>query len=103
MMTTFQKTEAMLWNYNSYKLAVELEPDNKVARKLIHNIDTAVASIQSKYIELIPMHYFEKITMESIAEIFDISVVATYAQKKKLIKKLAVILCADEAIRELLS
>lgn len=102
-MTAFEKTEAMLWNYNSYKLAVELEPDNKVARKLIHNIDTAVASIQSKYIELIPLHYFNGVTMERIAEIFDISVVATYNQKKKLIKKLAVILCAEDTIRELLS
>lgn len=102
-MNAFQKTEAMLWNYNSYKLAVELEPDNKVAQKLIHNIDTAIKNTKSKYIELIPMHYFNGITMERIAEIYDISVVATYNQKKKLIKKLAVILCADEAIRELLS
>ena len=102
-MNAFKKTEAMLWNYNSYKLAVELEPDNKVAQKLIHNIDTAIMNTKSKYIELIPMHYFNGITMERIAEIFDISVVATYNQKKKLIKKLMVILCADEAIRELLS
>lgn len=102
-MNAFQKTEAMLWNYNSYKLAVELEPDNKIAQKLVHNIDTAIFNTKSKYIELIPMHYFNGITMERIAEIYDISVVATYNQKKKLIKKLAVILCADEAIRELLS
>lgn len=102
-MNAFQKTEAMLYSYNSYKLAVELEPNNKVAQKLIHNIDTAINSISSKYIELIPMHYFKKITMERIAEIFDISVVATYNQKKKLVKRLAVILCADDAIRELLS
>lgn len=102
-MNAFEKTEAMLWNYNSYKLAVELEPDNKIAQKLIHNIDTAIMSVSSKYIELIPMHYFNGITMERCAEIFDISVVATYNQKKKLIKKLAVILCADDAIRELLS
>lgn len=102
-MTVFQKTEAMLWNYNSYKLAVELEPNNKIAQKLIHNIDTAIMSISSKYIELIPMHYFNGITMERCAEIFDISVVATYNQKKKLVKKLAVILCADDTIRELLS
>ena len=103
MMTAFQKTEAMLWNYNSYKLAVELEPDNKIAQKLISNIDRAIESIDSYYIELIPMHYFNGITIEKIAEIFDISVVATYNQKKKLIKKLMVILCADDAIRELLS
>jgi DNA-directed RNA polymerase specialized sigma24 family protein len=102
-MNAFQKTEAMLWNYNSYKLAIKLDDSNIVAQKLVTNIDTAIASISSKYIELIPMHYFNGITMERIAEIFDISVVATYNQKKKLIKKLMVILCADEAIRELLS
>ena len=101
-MNAFQKTEAMLWNYNSYKLAVELDNSNIVAQKLIHNIDTAIKNTKSKYIELIPMHYFNGITMERIAEIYDISVVATYNQKKKLVNKLAVILCADDAIRELL-
>ena len=88
-MNAFQKTEAMLWNYNSYKLAIKLDDSNIVAQKLVTNIDTAIASISSKYIELIPMHYFNGITMERIAEIYDISVVATYNQKKKLIKKLS--------------
>lgn len=102
-MTAFEKTEAMLWNYNSYKLAVELDGNNEVARKLVYKIDTAILNTKSKYIELIPLHYFNGVTMERIAEIFDISVVATYNQKKKLIKKLAVILCAEDTIRELLS
>ena len=57
-MNAFQKTEAMLWNYNSYKLAVELEPDNKIAQKLVHNIDTAIFNTKSKYIELIPMQKY---------------------------------------------
>ena len=48
------------------------------------------------------MHYIDGLTMERIAEIYDISLVTAYAQKKKLIHKLKNILCSEDAIRELL-
>ena len=48
------------------------------------------------------MHYFDKLTMECIAEIYDVSVVTVYAQKKKLVNKLASIIFSDDVIREIL-
>ena len=49
------------------------------------------------------MHYFDKLTMERIAEIYDVSVVTVYAQKKKLVNKIASIILSDDVIREILA
>ena len=101
-MSAYEKCENLLKNYNSYKLGLAVN-NGKVARKCVEKIDKAIASLNNEeYIGIITMHYIDRLTMERIAEVYDISLVTAYAQKKKLIHKLKNILCSDEAIRELL-
>ena len=101
-MDAYEKCENLLKNYNNYKLGLAVN-NGKVARKCVDKIDKAIASLNDEqYIGIITMHYIDRLTMERIAEVYDISLVTAYAQKKKLIHKLKNILCSDEAIRELL-
>ena len=101
-MSAYEKCENLLKNYNSYKLGLAVN-NGKVARKCVDKIDKAIASLNDEqYIGIITMHYIDRLTMERIAEIYDISLVTAYAQKKKLIHKLKNILCSDEAIKEIL-
>lgn len=102
-MNAYQKTENLLRNYGAYKLSIELGYPCRLTRACLERIDTAIESLSNrKYIGIIRMHYIEKMTMEAIAEAYDISVVTTYAQKKKLINALKNILFSEDAIRELL-
>ena len=97
-MGAYEKCEKLLKNYNNYKSS-----DGKIAKKCVDRIDKAIASLNNEeYIGIITMHYIDRLTMERIAEIYDISLVTAYAQKKKIIHQLKNILCSDEAIRELL-
>ena len=92
----------LLKNYNNYKLGLAVD-NGKIAKKCVEKIDKAIASLNNEqYIGIITMHYMDMLTMERIAEVYDISLVTAYAQKKKLIHKLKYILCSDEAIKELL-
>lgn len=101
-MGAYEKCENLLKNYNNYKLGLAVN-NGKVARKCVDKIDKAIASLNDEqYIGIITMHYIDRLTMERIAEIYDISLVTAYAQKKKLIHKLKNILCSDEAIKEIL-
>ena len=101
-MGAYEKCENLLKNYNDYKLGIAVN-NGKVARKCVDKIDKAIASLNDEqYIGIITMHYIDRLTMERIAEIYDISLVTAYAQKKKLIHKLKNILCSDEAIKEIL-
>lgn len=102
-MTAYQKTENLLRNYGAYQLSIKLGGKCNLTKACVDRIDGALASLSGKkYIDIIKMHYVDKMTMEAIAEHYDISVVATYAQKKKLINALKNILCSEDAIKELL-
>ena len=101
-MGAYEKCEMLLKNYNDYKLGLAVD-NGKVTRKCVDKIDKAIVSLKDEeYIGIITMHYIDRLTMERVAEVYDISLVTAYAQKKKLIHKLKNILCSDEAIRELL-
>ena len=101
-MGAYETSEKLLKNHNNYKLGPAVDK-GKVARKCDDKIDKAIASLKDEeYIGIITMHYIDRLTMERVAEVYDISLVTAYAQKKKLIHKLKNILCSDEAIRELL-
>ena len=101
-MGAYEKCENLLKNYNNYKLGIDIT-NGKITRKCVDKIDKAIVSLKDEeYIGIITMHYIDRLTMERIAEVYDISLVTAYAQKKKLIHKLKNILCSDEAIRELL-
>lgn len=99
---SFRKCELLLKNYNDFKLGLELGNDEETKR-LFARLDKAIESLKDeKFIGIITMHYFDRLTMERIAEIYDISVVTAYAQKKKMIKKIANIVLSDDVIKEIL-
>lgn len=101
-MTAFQKCENLLRNYNNFKISLEHNAD-EVTQRCVNKIDRAIESLSNdKYIGIITMHYIDRLTMERIAEIYDISTVAAYKRKKKLINRLKNILCSNEAIAEIL-
>lgn len=101
-MGAYEKCEKLLKNYTNYKLGLTIDND-KVTGRCISKVDKAITSLRDeKYIGIITMHYMDKLTMERIAEIYDISLVTAYAHRKTLIKKLGAILCSDESIREIL-
>lgn len=100
---SFRKCELLLKNYNDFKLGLELGNDEETKR-LFARLDNAMESLRDdEFIGIISMHYFDRLTMERIAEIYDISLVTAYAQKKKMIKKIANIVLSDDAIKEILS
>lgn len=100
---SFRKCELLLKNYNSFKLGLELGNDEETKR-LFSKLDKAIEFLKDeKFIGIVTMHYFDRLTMERIAEIYDISLVTAYAQKKKMIKKIANIVFSDDVIREILN
>ena len=67
-------------------------------------LDKAIEFLSDeRFIGIITMYYLDRLTMERIAEIYDISLVTAYAQKKKMIKKIANIVFSDDVIREILN
>ena len=89
-------------NYNSFKLGLELGNDEETKR-LFERLDKAIEFLKDEtFIGIITMHYFDGLTMERIAEIYDISVVTAYAQRKKMIKKITNIILSDDVIKEIL-
>lgn len=100
---SFKKCEFLLKNYNSFKLGLELGNDEETKR-LFSMLDKAIEFLKDeKFIGIITMHYLDRLTMERIAEIYDISLVTAYAQKKKLIRKIANVVLSDDVIKEILS
>lgn len=99
---SFKKCEFLLKNYNNFKMGLELGNDEETKR-LFAILDNAIKLLkEERFIGIITMHYFDGLTMERIAEIYDISLVTAYAQKKKLIGKIANIALSDDAIKEIL-
>lgn len=99
---SFRKCELLLKNYNDFKLGLELGNDEETKR-LFARLDNAMESLRDEeFIGIISMHYFDRLTMDRIAEIYDISLVTAYAQKKKMIKKIANIVLSDDVIKEIL-
>ena len=81
-MGAYEKCEKLLKNYNNYKLGLAVD-DGKIAKKCVDKIDKAIASLKDEeYIGIITMHYIDRLTMERVAEVYDISLVTAYAQKK---------------------
>ena len=89
-------------HYNDFKMGLEIGNDEETKR-LFDMIDKAIEFLKDEeFIGILTMYYFDGLTMERIAEIYDISVVTAYAQRKKMILKLSHIILSDEAIREIL-
>ena len=96
--SAFQKTEALLRNYNTFKNV----KDRKSTKHLCKKIEIALEEIKDDiYYEIIPMIYFENRTREDIAEHFNTSTKTITRNKNKLVNQLKLRLFSDDVIFEL--
>lgn len=96
--TSFQKTEELLRNYNTFS---EIH-DQPYTEKIVKIMDKALDDIKDDlYYDVIPMIYFENQTRENIAEYFGTTVTTISRNKVRLINKLKVRLFSDDVIYEL--
>ena len=96
--SAFQKTEALLRNYNTFKNV----KDRKSTRHLCKKIEIALDEIKNDiYYDIIPMIYFENRTREDIAEHFNTSTKTITRNKNKLVNQLKLRLFSDDVIFEL--
>ena len=101
--TTFNKTENILKNYNNYLKAIEIDRKGTIeTQKLIDKINKALKTIENdEYYSIIEMIYFQGKSREDIAEFYDVEVKTITRNKNRLINKLKVILFSDESIFEI--
>ena len=101
--TTFNKTENILKNYNNYLKAIEIDKNGTIeTQKLIHKINEALKTIENdEYYSIIEMIYFQGKSREYVAEFYDVEVKTITRNKHRLINKLKVILFSDESILEI--
>lgn len=101
--SAFKKTEAVLRNYNNYKIAITENNDMSIkTQKLINIINKALKTIEDDYYyEIIELIYFKNKTREAVAEEFDVEVKTITRNKIRLVNKLKVILFSDDTIIEL--
>lgn len=95
--SAYQKTEELLYNYESFK-----KSDQEFTLKLVARIDSALEDIKDDiYYDIIPLTYFQKETRENIAEIFNTTERTISRNKGRLISELKVKLFSDDVIYEL--
>ena len=94
-----QKTIDLLERYESFKLS-----DQPFTRKILAQIDDALKMIQSDpYYQIIPMYYFEHLTIFEISETFRVSEKTITRNRKRLIRQLSGVLFSDDVIMDILS
>lgn len=92
--TPEEKTMALLSGYNGFILSDQVKTQKTVAQ-----INMALQTIQDDpYYPIIPLKFFEGMSMESIAEHMGIHLRTAIRKRKRLIRQLAKILCSDEVI-----
>jgi predicted transcriptional regulator len=92
--TPFKKTEEMLYLYPC------LAPTNESRLK----VDKALKNIEHmKYFDVIKMKYWDKISHEKLAEIYDVEVSTIYNQKKNLVRILSMYLFPEESAERILN
>ena len=86
--SSYKSTEKILYSLNVLPEAIKL-------------IDEEVEIADSKWYKIIPMYYFDEMTIEEIAEELDCSVGTISMNKKDLINKLKVYIFPDTFMNEL--
>ena len=90
---SFTKTEDLLYLYP------KLPPDNEVKQK----IDNVLETIKDdNYFGLIHYRYFNNMTFEQIAEIYDCQSKNVSKQRSRLIRKLATELFPEDVLQEIM-
>ena len=96
--SAYQKTEALLRNYNTFKKVT----DKKSTKKIVHKIEQALDEIKDDlYFEIIPMIFFQNCTREYVADYFDTSTKTITRNKNRLVNQLKLRLFSDDVIFEL--
>ena len=94
-----QKTIDLLERYEQFKLS-----DQPYTRKVVAQIDSALSMIRSDtYYQIIPMYYFEHLTIFEISEYFHVSEKTITRNRKRLIRQLSSVLFSDDVITDILS
>ena len=94
-----QKTIDLLERYEQFKLS-----DQPYTRKVVAQIDSALSMIRSDtYYQIIPMYYFEHLTIFEISETFHVSEKTITRNRKRLIRQLSAVLFSDDVITDILS
>lgn len=73
-------------------------------KRYIHFIDAAIERLKGdKFFNIIAMKYFEGMTHEEIAEVFEVDPSTVCRNKNRLINKLSIYLFPDDKLNEILS
>lgn len=100
-LTAFQKTERALRLYRSIQNG---HSENGISEKFIKLVDRALDDLSDDpYFGLISMIYFEGMTREQAAEVFDTTATTISRHKTRLVNKLVPVLFSDDAVIELFS
>lgn len=100
------KPERTPYNRTDYILSIYRDLKNGAAiveapRAVIDIIDGTMKMIDDDgYINIIRYAYFDNKTISEIAQITNMEERTIYRQKKRLVKRLAIILYGDEALKE---
>ena len=76
--------------------------DTIFTKKLVAQIDVALNAIQDDpYYRIIPLCYFENMTMEAISLEMNIHIRTVKDRRKRLLRKLAAVLFSDDVINSI--
>lgn len=96
--TPYNRTEYILSIYRDLKNGAAIA---EAPRAVIDIIDGAMDMIaDDRYINIVRYAYFDNKTISEIAQITNMEERTIYRQKKRLVKRLAIILYGDEALKE---
>jgi DNA-directed RNA polymerase specialized sigma subunit len=99
-MTTFEKTEELLRNYNKLRQSEH----GSMTRKVIKKINDALESIKNDpYAEAIRLFYIEGKTREYVALELNTTPTTISRNKTRLVNEIKVMLFSDDFIKEIYS
>lgn len=94
--STYRKTEDFLRNYNAFSLS-----DDPKALQMISKIEKALSYIKDDpYYETVTLYYIGGWSREDLAEKYNSTITTITRNKSRLVRKLSIILFADEYIKE---
>ena len=96
--TAYEKTEEMLFNYNSFR-----DTQQPYAQNIVRQIENSLESLKNEpYIEVIRLYYFCGYTNETCARMIDRDERTVRRNRKRIVRQLSAKLASDDFIRELL-
>ena len=95
-LSTYKKAEKFLYNYPMWKKDPE-------AVQMCGRIEKALKAVENDYyFEIIKCKYFNKMTLEQIAEIFDINTSVVSRHRQRLVNEIKGFLFPEEYVKEII-